>query len=207
MALHARNIAMAAGTPTYLVEEVVNYMKTFNRISLDCAKMYLEAHELFTNLRMNQNEKKHEIPLSTFFVKIKPQGILEPLVLHVAFDCWNEGPPLHYSIEQKSSKEGNVNISGIGDKIFGAHDFDWLNNLFQFLEKLKLQRKNEANIKSENSNTYKIKLLAILLNIISFNLAKVSPKFQQKALFLFQNILQVRIFLKRYLLKMINIKK
>jgi len=28
MALHAKNIALSAGVPTYLVEDAVNYMKT-----------------------------------------------------------------------------------------------------------------------------------------------------------------------------------
>ena len=198
MALHARNIAMAAGTPTYLVEDVVYYMKTFNRISLDNAKMYLEAHELFSNLRSSKIEKQ-EIPLSTFYVKFKPVGILEPITLHIAFDCWTESP-IHYSIEKKSQKTSNES-SGIGGKVFGEHDFDWLDNLFQFLEKLKLKNKTEDKMQHNNSKTYKIKLLAILLNIISFNLAKVNKKFYEKAWFLFQNIQQVKnfYFLKLYM--------
>ena len=63
MALHAKNIAMAVGSPTHLVEDVVNYMKTFNRISIDSAKIYLQAHEMFTNLRMHQIEEKRKHPL------------------------------------------------------------------------------------------------------------------------------------------------
>ena len=190
MALHARNIAMAAGTPTYLVEDVVTYMKTFNRISLDCAKMYLEAHELFSNLRKTELKSKKDIPLSTFYVKIKPLGIIEPIVLHIAFDCWTESP-IHYSIEKKSQKTINKENQVVGSKIFGEHDFDWLDNLFQFLEKLKFVNRQEEKMHGGSEKIYKIKLLAILLNIISFNLTKVNKKFQEKALFLFQNIQQV----------------
>lgn len=140
MALHARNIALAAGTPTYLVEDVVNYMKTFNRISFDCASMYLEAHELFTNLRSFSKEEKKEMPLSTFYVKIKPAGLIEPIVLHIAFDCWTDGQPIHYSIEKSPHEKVNSKelLSEIEGKIFGEHDFMWLDNLFHFLDKLKI---------------------------------------------------------------------
>lgn len=48
-----------------------------------------------------------------------------------------------------------------------------------------------ANLKVGNTNTYKIKLLAILLNIISFNLSKAQTHFEKKVQFLFQNMLQV----------------
>lgn len=179
MALHARNIAMAAGTPTYLVEDVVNYMRTFHRISLDSAKIYLEAHELFTNLRKKE-EKKRQIPLSTFYVKIKPISALEPIVVHIAFDCWTE-KPLHYSIEKKA----HVNkIASISNRVFGQHDYEWLETLFNFLAKLR-----DRKVVSEN--ILKIELLGILLNIISFNLAKNEGKFREKARFLYQNIQQV----------------
>lgn len=147
MALHARNIAMAAGTPTYLVEDVVSYMKTFNRISLDCAKIYLEAHELFTNIRSQSKEEKKEIPLSTFYVKIKPAGMLEPVTLHIAFDCWTSGP-IHYSIEKKSKEKVNSRelLTEIEGKVFGEHDFVWLDNLFQFLDKVKLKRSKKFKL-------------------------------------------------------------
>lgn len=170
---------MAAGTPTYLVEEVVNYMKSFHRISLDSAKIYLEAHELFTNLRTKE-EKKEKIPLSTFYVKIKPASALEPIIVHIAFDCWT-AKPVHYSIEKKSSV-GRKN--DIFSKVFGQHDYEWLETLFEFLAKL-------TNRKELRDAILKIELIGILLNIISFNLAKKEGKFREKALFLYQNILQV----------------
>jgi len=182
MALHARNISMAAGTPTYLVEDVVNYMRTFNRISLDSAKIYLEAHELFTNLRKKEEEKR-QIPLSTFYVKIKTISALEPIIVHIAFDCWTE-KPIHYSIEKKTSVNRMQKIS---NKIFGEHDYEWLETLFNFLAKLR-------NRKIVSEGILKIQLLGILLNIISFNLAKEGGKFREKARFLYQNIQQVLSF-------------
>lgn len=66
MALHAKNIAMSVGTPAHLVEDVVNYMKNFNRISMDSAKLYLEAHELFANIRPDTKERKK--PLRFIFI-------------------------------------------------------------------------------------------------------------------------------------------
>lgn len=51
MALHAKNIALSAGVPTYLVEDAVNYMKTQSRVSIDDAKKYLEACDMFSSIR------------------------------------------------------------------------------------------------------------------------------------------------------------
>ncbi len=71
MALHSKNIALAAGVPTYLVEEVVKYMRVSGRIGVDTAKEYIKAHHIFSNIR--KKEHKGETPLSTFFVEFKPK--------------------------------------------------------------------------------------------------------------------------------------
>ena len=65
MALHARNIALSAGVPTYLVDEAARFMKLRGNISLESAKQFIEAHDLFSTLRTpkESEEKPNQKPL------------------------------------------------------------------------------------------------------------------------------------------------
>ena len=47
MNLHAKNVAIAAGIPNTLIQEVVHFMKTRNKINTKAAKQYLVGHEKF----------------------------------------------------------------------------------------------------------------------------------------------------------------
>jgi hydroxymethylglutaryl-CoA reductase len=47
MNLHARNVAIQAGVPRYLVINTVEFMKLRKRINVKTAKNYLRGHELF----------------------------------------------------------------------------------------------------------------------------------------------------------------
>ena len=51
MALHSKNIAIAAGVPTHLVEEAANYMRITGTINKETAKSYMNAHNIFSTLR------------------------------------------------------------------------------------------------------------------------------------------------------------
>lgn len=51
MALHSKNIAISAGVPTYLVEEVAKFMTISGKIDTDSAKSYMKAHDIFGIIR------------------------------------------------------------------------------------------------------------------------------------------------------------
>lgn len=121
-------------------------------------------------------------------MKIKPDNLEEPIVIHVAFDYFEDKNerPIHISIEKKKNRSFNPEIA---NRIFGEHDFEWLSNIFQMLEKLKITNAKEKIMNVNNSLNYKIKLLAILLNIISFNIMSSNSN---KLHYLFENIKKVK---------------
>lgn len=53
MALHAKNLAVSAGVPNHLALEASEFMSTSGRVNSDSAKAYLEAHNLYSELRVN----------------------------------------------------------------------------------------------------------------------------------------------------------
>ena len=54
MNLHARNIALSAGVPSYFVEDCVKFMKNRAKISFDSAKEYLAAYNIYSDVRENE---------------------------------------------------------------------------------------------------------------------------------------------------------
>jgi len=51
MALHSKNIAIAAGVPTHLVEDAAKYMRMTGGINKESARSYMNAHDIFSTLR------------------------------------------------------------------------------------------------------------------------------------------------------------
>jgi hypothetical protein len=46
MNLHAKNIAISAGVPPNLIQEVVNFMKLKGSINVETAEDYMNAHQI-----------------------------------------------------------------------------------------------------------------------------------------------------------------
>ena len=51
MALHSKNIAIAAGVPTDLVEEASKYMIICGSINKETSIAYMKAHDIFRSFR------------------------------------------------------------------------------------------------------------------------------------------------------------
>lgn len=103
MNLHARNIAISGGVPTHLVEEATRFMRSRSKMNVDTAKAYLQAHNLFELVRLEEKDTAAAVkqPLSTFYVELECETLDEPIILHVALDCL-VGPdhqPIHLTIE------------------------------------------------------------------------------------------------------------
>ncbi|EAR84420.2 hydroxymethylglutaryl-CoA synthase (macronuclear) [Tetrahymena thermophila SB210] len=187
MNLHARNIALAGGVPTHLVEEATRFMKSRGKINVDTAKAYLEAHDMFEQVReQNVSEIQKHTPLSTFYVELDNEFLEEPITLHVAIECLDfDKQPIHLSIEPSSNSNGNQNNKNqntinknIQDLLFGPKGNEWLRQIFSALEivRFKLNKKN-----SENSNknlptskqVYRLKLITIIINLLTSSLIQL----------------------------------
>lgn len=122
MALHSKNIAISAGAPTHLVEEIAKFMTAVGKINQDSAKSYMKAHDIFGIIR--QQERNIEVPLSTFLVSFQPKSSKESIVLHVLFDCYS-ADSIHVSIE-KSKPQQRKQFDQINNKLFGDKGYEWL---------------------------------------------------------------------------------
>ncbi len=123
----------------------------------------------------------------------------EPIELHVAFDCWTN-TPIHLSIEKIKSKSiaQSKESMEIQQLLFGSKEYDWLDQIFQLLETIRLDFSKKGNDirssslerskKNQNLHIYKLKLTAVLVSILSMSLVK---KNKEKIWFIFQNSQQV----------------
>ncbi|CAG9327007.1 unnamed protein product [Blepharisma stoltei] len=161
MGLHAKNIAIAAGVPSELVDEVVEYMKQRKSITHQTALEYLAAHQLHT---LAKKQKGQQNALNTFYVDI-PDGI-PPFKLSIAFDC----PTLHgihIVIDNKAKPFSTELIMDIHEKLFGRHKYEWIINFLAMLEFVRFEPKlPRANAELRN----KMKFLCIWLDLISISL-------------------------------------
>lgn len=95
MNLHARNLAIASGVPTELVDEAVRFMKNRGRFKKETADEYLLAYDIYKEVRLNV-EGKRRVVLSTFSGEFQIPGISDRVDLHVVFDCGSD-EPIHVS--------------------------------------------------------------------------------------------------------------
>jgi len=179
MSLHAKNIALSAGVPHYLSMDAVEFMKSIGRISKDSAKAYLEAIDLYVELnseRPKEYEKQPTKPLSTFFVEIFVDSLVEPIIVNIALDCYSD-KALHLAIEKNPKTKRTQQEISIQTKLFGDKGYEWLSGFFVELDLIKFSSLNEgitANSGKSQELCYKLKTLSILSNILSNNLLKMN---------------------------------
>jgi hydroxymethylglutaryl-CoA synthase len=160
MGLHARNIAISAGVPNELVQEVVEYMKQRNDISEQAAKDYLAAHNFSVATMVRP---RFYGSLSTFSIHIS--DINPPVKLDIAFE--SIGIPIHLAID-KQTRPLTGQAGEIHDKFMGAkRGYEWTMNFWNLLDRVRFEPdlpRTNIIIRS------KLKLLAIWMNILSFKL-------------------------------------
>ena len=82
MALHAKNIALAAGVPSSIVSEVVEYMKQRGEISQQAATDYLQAHHIH---KISRKTFGSSGPLNTFHINLPDST--PSISFTIAFHC------------------------------------------------------------------------------------------------------------------------
>ena len=182
MNLHAKNIAMSVGIPHSLVSEAVEFMKSRGKISKDSANAYLEAIEVFSVLRntQTQNESRQIKPLSIFYLEIPFASLEEPIVVNIAIECGRD-KPVYFSIEKEepqSTQKEEPDMIELRDAIFGKKDYEWLKfftselDLVRYTSDLKSLR--EQGLTRPIELSYKLKVVGILINVVTFNMIKLN---------------------------------
>lgn len=165
MALHARNIAIATGTPNELVVEVCAYMLGRNAIRADVAMEYLAAHEIFSELHESppSTPEKCAVKPSMFYVQVPVPTLDEPVSINIAFDTLN-----------KETK--HLVVNGLCDSpdslvLLGDKGYLQLKKMIGFLQSIKeviISPTRRRNLQLQT----KLTLISILLNVLSYQLVE-----------------------------------
>ncbi|RLN58811.1 hypothetical protein BBJ29_004207 [Phytophthora kernoviae] len=181
MALHARNIAVAAGAPSELVAEVCSYMLLRKAINVEAAKEYLHAHAVFSEIQSNSpplSPVSVTLP-SMFFVEIPIPELESTISLNIAFEAINKRP--QYIAIMAPDGRNKVQTT-LQRQLLGDKGYNQLEKMFMFLASMRsivISNSNEkgglpvsrSNIGLQN----KLQLLSILINIIAYRLMEVRP--------------------------------
>lgn len=174
MNLHAKNIALAAGVPHYLAMDAVEFMKKRGRINKETAKGFLQAIDLYAELRTEENKKLTNPPknLSTFFLDIHIPGLKENILLNIGLETAS-GSPVHISIEKENVSKLGPEDMKIKKQLFGDKGYEWLTSFFVEIDIMKFSGKknvDEENTQKSREVIYKLKLISVLINLITASL-------------------------------------
>ncbi|RHY33388.1 hypothetical protein DYB32_001677 [Aphanomyces invadans] len=174
MALHARNIAVAAGAPNELVTELCAYMLARGSINVETAKAYLKAHAVYHDIIQSdapQLEKKRQP--SMLYVEINVPGLAKPVSVNLAFLSVRGDIPqtiVVSKLKTSSSQPTSMHAQLLGDK-----GYVQLERMFMFLATMRVvvgSDKERTNLELQN----KLLLLSILINLVMYQLMKKDKK-------------------------------
>lgn len=186
MALHARNIAVAAGAPSELVSELCTYMLGRKSINIETAKEYLHAHAVYSEIQSN-SPPISPVPVtlpSMFYVEIPVPHLEGAISLNIAFESINKHPQyIAIMAPPKASGEAasaTLTLTSIQRQLLGDKGYNQLEKMFMFLASMRSivisddgeereELKSRANLALQN----KLQLLSILINILAYRLMEV----------------------------------
>jgi hydroxymethylglutaryl-CoA synthase len=165
MALHSRNIAIAAGTPTDLISEVSAYMISREQIDIETAQDYLRAHDIHIQATKHRMAKS-TAPPSTLFVKLELLG--SNVFLNILFETIGMLDPVHMSLKHELRDE---TIPAVQTTLFFEKGPAWFQERFESLRHVFCLKSLSPEPQRINQNLQmKMKLISILLNIITHRL-------------------------------------
>lgn len=195
MALHARNIAVAAGAPSELVAEVCSYMLLRKTINVETAKEYLHAHAVFSEIQSNSpplSPVSITLP-SMFFVEIPIPELEGTISLNIAFEAISKRPQYIAIMPPNGRNKEDKALTTLQKQLLGDKGYNQLEKMFLFLASMRSivisNSSEESALLISRSNIglqNKLQLLSILINIIAYRLMEVRP-------------LKVRAFLQKLL--------
>jgi hypothetical protein len=160
--------------------DAVEFMKKRGRINKESAKGFLQAIDLYAELRTEENKKLAHPPknLSTFFLDIHIPGLKDNILLNIGLET-SSGSPVHISIEKENvSKLGPEDLK-IKKQLFGDKGYEWLTGFFVELDIMKFSGKKEVhedNTQKSREIIYKLKLISVLINLITASLVHTDAK-------------------------------
>ncbi|KAH7476451.1 3-hydroxy-3-methylglutaryl-coenzyme A reductase [Phytophthora ramorum] len=185
MALHARNIAVAAGAPSELVAEVCSYMLLRKSINVETAKEYLHAHAVFSEIQSNSpptSPVSVTLP-SMFYVEIPIPELEGTISLNIAFEAINKHPQYIAIMAPNAAKKAENALTTLQQQLLGDKGYNQLQKMFMFLASMRSivisASSSESDLLVSRSNIglqNKLQLLSILINIIAYRLMEVRPQ-------------------------------
>lgn len=196
MALHARNIAVAAGAPSELVAELCTYMLGRKSINVETAKEYLHAHAVYAEIAspsppLSPTTVVPAARPSMFYVEIPVPHLEGPICLNIAFAAVTAHPQFiaimapsasgaQTADSSNSSSNDDPTRTSMQQQLLGDKGYNQLEKMFMFLSLMRAvmhsdaddeERTSRANLALQN----KLQLLSILINIIAYRLMEVQP--------------------------------
>jgi len=162
MNLHAKNIAVSAGVPSHLINEVVAFMQSRGKFNIETAMEYMKAHEIYESVNKdNLAPIKQQKQFSTFYIRIDEDNLSEPLILNLIIETPPGYDPVHLSIEKDN------NDTDLHREIFGKYSYQWISKFMVLLEEFEpIAKPSEINGKNSISIRYRLKLIVILINFV-----------------------------------------
>ncbi|RQM14841.1 hypothetical protein DD237_003302 [Peronospora effusa] len=185
MALHARNIAVAAGAPSELVSEVCSYMLLRKSINVETAKEYLQAHAVFSEI-LSKSPPTSPVSVtlpSMFYVEVPIPELESTISLNLAFEAINKHPQYIAIMAPNAANKGDKVITTLQRQLLGDKGYNQLEEMFTFLASMRSifipASNTESDLLVSRSNIglqNKLQLLSILINIIAYRLMEVRPQ-------------------------------
>ena len=158
MNLHAKNIAISAGVPPHLINEVVEFMIQKDRINVEAAKLYMNEHNIRESSIKLEGKEIKEKQLSTFYIEINHPILTESIKLNLVFDTPEGVEPIN--LHMMRDEEG----SALQKELFLNHSYDWILKIVLLLDLLQTAPGMPEIDKSKFiSLRYRLKLIMILI--------------------------------------------
>ena len=125
---------------------------------------------MFFELRNGQGRKTESKKLSSLFVELDYNFLKEPITMNILLNT-SINPPVNLCIKSRKVITDDIRVDEIYHVLVGkSKNHDWLHEFLKFMNDVDFG--NYFDFNQTNNLKYKLKLIIILLNLISYNLLK-----------------------------------
>ncbi len=125
---------------------------------------------MFFELRNGQGRKTESKKLSSLFVELDYNFLKEPITMNILLNT-SINPPVNLCIKSRKVITDDIRVDEIYHVLVGkSKNYDWLHEFLKFMNDVDFG--NYFDFNQTNNLKYKLKLIIILLNLISYNLLK-----------------------------------
>eukprot|EP00158_Paraphelidium_tribonemae_P005672 Partr_v1_DN27457_c2_g1_i1_m71961 putative hydroxymethylglutaryl-CoA reductase, degradative family protein len=156
MSLHARNIAIAAGTPTLYISEVADYLVKSGHINLEAAHEYLCARDILMKIGRKPATKGQEVIPSILMFEDEDQ--VNPMRLNIAFSHLGDKPlfiRLNRTVMDDTTR-----------LIFGHKTYEWLMTTLGLLSTISPFRDHQSGSTAVIQLQKKLRAMAVLSHVV-----------------------------------------